>query len=75
MQTFIEKKSKMSRSFIGNTQFVWFVGVVEDRFDPEHAGRLRVQACLGHHNPDKNAIATSDLPGLLLYTLTVVYLD
>ena len=51
----------MSESFIGNTQFVWFVGVVEDRFDPEHAGRLRVR-CLGHHNPDKNAIATSDLP-------------
>ena len=35
--------------------------MVEDRFDPEHAGRLRVP-CLGHHNPDKNAIATSDLP-------------
>ena len=51
----------MSESFIGNTQFVWCVGVVEDRFDPEHAGRLRVR-CLGHHNPDKNAIATSDLP-------------
>ena len=51
----------MSESFIGNTQFVWFVGVVEDRFDPEHAGRLRIR-CLGHHNPDRNAIATKDLP-------------
>ena len=47
-------------AFLGNN-FQWFVGVVEDRMDPEHLGRLRVR-CLGLHTSNKGAIATADLP-------------
>ena len=59
----------MSESFAGISEFVWFIGVVEDRMDPEYAGRLRVR-CLAHHTSDKNAIATSDL-----MWASVVYTD
>lgn len=47
-------------AFLGNN-FQWFVGVVEDRHDPEKLGRLRVR-CLGIHTSNKDAIATADLP-------------
>ena len=47
-------------AFLGN-YFQWFVGVVEDRHDPEKLGRLRVR-CLGIHTANKGAIATADLP-------------
>ena len=47
-------------AFLGNN-FQWFVGVVEDRMDPEYLGRLRVR-CLGLHTSNKDAIATADLP-------------
>ena len=50
----------MSESFAGISKFVWFVGVVEDRMDPEYAGRLRVR-CLAHHTADKTLIPTEDL--------------
>jgi|LWDU01.1.fsa_nt_gi hypothetical protein len=39
---------------------IWFVGVVEDRQDPERLGRVRVR-CLGHHTEDKTKIPTPDL--------------
>ena len=48
-------------AFLGISEFKWFVGVVEDRHDPEKLGRLRVRA-LGVHTADKNKIATADLP-------------
>ena len=48
-------------AFVGISEFKHFVGVVEDRFDPEKLGRLRVR-CLGIHTSDKNKIATADLP-------------
>ena len=48
-------------AFLGISEFKHFVGVVEDRFDPEKLGRLRVR-CLGLHTSDKNKIATADLP-------------
>jgi len=48
-------------AFLGISEFKHFVGVVEDRFDPEKLGRLRVR-CLGIHTSDKNKIATADLP-------------
>ena len=48
-------------AFLGISEFKHFVGVVEDRFDPEKLGRLRVR-CLGIHTSDKNKIASSDLP-------------
>ena len=47
--------------FMGMDGFVWFVGVVEDRNDPERQGRCRVR-CLGFHSPNLTDIPTSDLP-------------
>ena len=35
--------------FMGQDGFVWFVGVVEDRNDPDQLGRARVR-CLGFHS-------------------------
>ena len=46
--------------FMGKS-FIWFVGVVEDRADPKHLGRLRVR-CLGYHNEDLLKLPTADLP-------------
>lgn len=40
--------------------FVWFTGVVEDRFDPLEVGRVRVRAH-GFHTQDKTDIPTEDL--------------
>ena len=53
----LEEKS----NYMGHDGFIWFVGVVEDRNDPERVGRVRVR-CLGHHTDDLNEIATDDLP-------------
>ena len=47
--------------FMGKTGFQWFVGVVEDRNDPQKVGRVRVR-CLGDHTPDKGKLPTADLP-------------
>ena len=41
--------------------FIWFTGVVEDIHDPKEMGRVRVR-CYGYHTPDKNLLATEDLP-------------
>ena len=46
---------------MGKDGFVWFVGVVENRTDPKHLGRVRVR-CLGYHTEDLNKLPTSDLP-------------
>ena len=46
---------------MGKTGFQWFVGVVEDRNDPQKVGRVRVR-CLGYHVPDKGKLPTADLP-------------
>jgi len=46
--------------FIGS-QFVWFTGVVEDRFDPEEMNRVRVR-CFGFHTEDKGILDTENLP-------------
>lgn len=48
-------------NFMGKNGFVWFVGVVEDKFDPVQAGRYRVR-CFGYHTDDKNEIPTDSLP-------------
>ena len=37
--------------FMGQDGFAWFVGVVEDRDDPDKLGRVRVR-CLGYHTED-----------------------
>ena len=47
--------------FMGRDGFLWFVGVVEDRQDPDKLGRVRVR-CLGFHTDDKKLLPTSDLP-------------
>ena len=49
------------KNFMGKDGFNWFVGVVEDRQDPKHLGRVRVR-CLGYHSEDLNKIPTKDLP-------------
>ena len=46
---------------MGQDGFNWFVGVVEDRADPEKAGRVRVR-CLGYHSANIQDIPTEDLP-------------
>ena len=51
----------MKTNFFGQDGFVWFVGVVEDRQDPQKLGRVRVRA-LGYHTEDRNTLPTSDLP-------------
>ena len=48
-------------NFLGRDGFTWFVGVVEDRADPQYLGRIRVR-CLGYHTDDKIILPTSDLP-------------
>ena len=47
--------------FMGKDGFSWFVGVVEDRQDPQKLGRVRVR-CLGHHTEDNVKLPTADLP-------------
>ena len=51
----------MNNYFMGQDGFSWFIGVVEDRADPEKAGRVRVR-CLGYHNADTQKIPMEDLP-------------
>jgi hypothetical protein len=47
--------------FMGKNGFQWFVGVVEDRQDPQTLGRLRVR-CLGYHTENLEKLKTADLP-------------
>ena len=46
---------------MGKNGFQWFVGVVEDRQDPQKLGRVRVR-CLGYHTENITDLPTSDLP-------------
>ena len=46
---------------MGKEGFIWFVGVVEDRNDPEKIGRVRVRV-LGHHSDNLTQVKTTDLP-------------
>jgi len=41
--------------------FNWWIGVVEDRIDPEKLGRVRVRI-FGYHSDDKSLLPTEDLP-------------
>jgi hypothetical protein len=49
------------KNFIGREGFVWWIGVVEDRQDPEQLGRVRVR-CFGWHTENKELIPTNLLP-------------
>lgn len=42
-------------------EFVWFMGVVEDRADPLQLGRIRVR-CYGYHSSNKSETPTDNLP-------------
>ena len=48
-------------NYMGLDGFAWFVGVVEDRNDPEQLGRVRVR-CLGWHTEDLSGLPTAELP-------------
>ncbi len=41
--------------------FNWWIGVVEDRFDPEKLGRVRIRI-YGYHTDNKVLLPTEDLP-------------
>ena len=47
--------------FMGKDGFVWWQGVVEDRFDPLYLGRCRIRI-LGWHTEDKTDMPTESLP-------------
>ena len=47
--------------FLGLEGFIWWLGIVEDRKDPEQLGRVRVR-CFGWHTEDLTALPSSDLP-------------
>ena len=49
------------KNFMGKDGFQWFVGVVEDRQDPQKLGRVRVR-CLGYHSENISDLPTSQLP-------------
>ena len=45
----------------GNKNFIWWVGVVEDRNDPEKLGRCKVRI-FGYHTENVSILPTDDLP-------------
>lgn len=52
---------KLIKNFIGFDGFQWWIGVVEDRNDPEKIGRCRVRI-FGVHSEETSLIPTEDLP-------------
>ena len=46
---------------LGHDNFIWWIGVVEDRFDPLNLGRCRVRI-FGAHTSELQLIPTSSLP-------------
>ena len=48
-------------NFMGKDGFQWFVGVVEERGDPQKLGRVRVR-CLGYHSENISDLPTNKLP-------------
>jgi len=51
----------MNDNIFGRDGFYWWIGVVEDRDDPEKIGRCRVRI-LGYHIDNKEVLPTGDLP-------------
>jgi len=56
-------------SQIGYDNLLWFMGVVEDRHDPQKLGRVKVR-CFNVHPQDKNEVPTDDLPWAYLISGT-----
>lgn len=46
---------------LGHDNFIWWIGVVEDRFDPLNIGRCRVRI-FGSHTDNLDELPTSSLP-------------
>jgi hypothetical protein len=51
----------MNTNFIGKNDFIWWVGVIENRVDPLALGRCQVRI-FGWHNENSVILPTSDLP-------------
>jgi hypothetical protein len=49
------------QKIFNNDGFNWWIGVVEDRMDPEKLGRCRVRV-FGYHTDSKDLLPTKDLP-------------
>ena len=56
-------------SQVGYKDLVWFLGVVEDRDDPQRLGRIKVR-CFNVHPQDKQEVPTDDLPWAYLISGT-----
>tara|TARA_X000001036_G_scaffold436974_1_gene481237 strand:- start:753 stop:1862 length:1110 start_codon:yes stop_codon:yes gene_type:complete len=57
----MSQNNQVDNNYMGKSGFVWFVGVVEDRLDPQYLGRVRVR-CVGFHTQNKTELPTADLP-------------
>lgn len=55
----MQNRRKQSGAFSFG-EFVWWIGVAEDRMDPEKLGRIRVRV-FGYHTDDKGDIPTEKL--------------
>lgn len=51
----------MNNSFIGQNNFIWWVGIVENRVDPLAIGRCQVRI-FGWHSEKTSELPTSSLP-------------
>lgn len=59
----------VNTGFMGEGNFVWFHGIVEDIHDPLFVGRVKVR-CYGFHSPSKTDIPTESLPWALVMSPT-----
>jgi len=57
---------KLEPNFFGKDGFQWWLGVCEDRRDPQKLGRIKVRI-LGAHTEDKTLIKTKDLHWAYVY--------
>lgn len=57
----MEYNTQRRNNFIGHDQFIWWIGVVENRQDPLKCGRLQVRI-KGLHHDNKSILPTEELP-------------